>query len=161
MAHMHLNAVVARGRAIFEIAYAHPPTTRSTEHNPLQQGGALAHSPAALLRTKGSVVIELLLVDEKLLPGDIAGMGVVDDDRPVGAGARARPPFDAWRFTGKQPSTSLRPPIHVGAGVGRAVQHLQHAAVGQRMPDQFAIVALAPQAGGKAQMLLVKVLDDS
>ena len=160
MAHMQLNAVVAGGSAILKIANPHPPPTRSAEHNSLEQGAPLTHGATAILGTKGSIVIELLLIVQILLPADIARMGVVDDDRPVGAGDWTCPSFDARRFTRKQPAASLRPSIHIGAGVGWAVQNLQHPAVGQPLPDQFAIVTLAPQAGWKAQVLLVKVLDD-
>src|SRR5438874_9784329 len=122
MPHMQLNTIVAGGRAIFEIAYSHPPATDTTEHNPLEQGSAFAHGPPALLGTKGPVVVELLLVEQKLFPGDVAGVSIVDHNRPVLSGDRSCSPFDQRRFAGQEAGAGLRPTVDVDAGIGRVVQ---------------------------------------
>ena len=107
-----------------------------------------------------AVVVEALLVAEELLPGDVAGMGVVTHDRPVGRGHAAGPALDPRRLVGQRPRAGLGAAVDVGAGVAGVVQDVQDAAVPQRLPEQFAVAGLAPEAIGEEQVVLGEVLDD-
>src|SRR5205814_4541194 len=43
---------------------------------------SFADGAAPLLRADGAVIVQALLDPEELLPGDVAGMGIAQDDRP-------------------------------------------------------------------------------
>ena len=79
---MDLGAVVAGTGAIREVADGHAAPAPPAQDDPLEQGGALAHGPTSVLRAEGAIIVQPLLVAEELLPGDVAGVGVAQDDRP-------------------------------------------------------------------------------
>ena len=85
---MDLGAIVARASASREVADGHAAPTPPAEDDALEQGSAFADGAAPLLWAEGAVIVQALLVPEELLPGDVARVGVAQDDRP---GLRARP----------------------------------------------------------------------
>src|SRR5262249_10542165 len=148
-----ITLVAGRG-AVTGITHAHPSAALAAQHDALQQGVALAHGPPALAAAVRAVVIEPLLVAEELLPTDVARMGVVPHDGPVGRRHLARPALDPGRFARQGPRARPGAAVDVGAGVTRVVQDGQDAAVPQRLPEQLAVVGLAPEAVRQEQAVL-------
>lgn len=84
----------------------------------------------------------------------------MEDNGPLFTRHRTRATLDPGGFAGPEPRPGLGAAVDVGAGVGRVMQDFEDAGVRQIAPDQFAIVALAPQAGGEAEVLGRELLDD-
>src|SRR6266700_436811 len=79
---MDLGAVVAGASASREVADGHAAPAPPAEDDALEQSSALTDRPTPVLRAEGAVIVQALLGAEELLPGDVAGMGVAQDDRP-------------------------------------------------------------------------------
>jgi hypothetical protein len=75
--------VVNGGHPIRQIANCHPPATPTTQNDPLQQGRALSSRTALVFGVGGTVVVQAVLIAQKLLPGDIARMHFRQEEGPV------------------------------------------------------------------------------
>jgi hypothetical protein len=83
---MEGHTLITGPRAISQVAHAHASPTLPAEYEPLQQGSPRTDGSPPIFWTEGPIIIELLLVAEKVLPGEVAGMGVVHDNGPVLSG---------------------------------------------------------------------------
>src|SRR5262249_51343454 len=95
---MRLVALVERRDIVMQVTDRHPAPAPAAQHEALQHRGSFTHGATAVFRTPGPVIVQLLLVVPELLPCDVAGMRVTQDDRPVLTLDLPRAPFDAWRF---------------------------------------------------------------
>src|SRR6266700_2269601 len=157
---MDLGAVVARAGAIREVANGHATSAPTAQDDALEQGGALAHGPTSLLGAEGAIIVQPLLDAEELLPGDVAGMGVAQDDRPRLWRDLAGATLQARRLPGPHLGARSGATVDVGPGVGRVVEDGQDPAVAQRFPEQLAIACPAPVTGGDLEVLGGEVADD-
>src|SRR3954467_10826262 len=64
-----------------------------------------------------AIVEEPSLIPLELLPGDVGGMVVVDDERPILGDDAARPPLDPGLLAGQDDVAGLGPSIDIRAGV--------------------------------------------
>src|SRR6266566_7506754 len=142
------------------IPNTHAPATGATQDNPLQERRSLSNRSSVLFCPPGPVVIELPLVPQKLVPGDVACMGIQQDDGPVFLFDPTRSSFDSWLFSGQRSASELGTPIDVGPRVQGAVQDVQHTLMGETTPDQFICSLASPPARWEAQVLLSKGTDD-
>src|SRR5205814_651327 len=141
-----LPALVAGDSAISQVADVHATSACSTQHNPLEQRCAFTYNPASLLWPPRTIVIEDLLIVPKLLPGDVAGMSILQDNRPVFTLHLTCPSFDTRLLAGKGVPTGFGSSIDIGTGVERVVQQREDAPTPQWFPDQFSDLAFASRA---------------
>jgi len=113
-----------------------------------------------LLGLESAIVIELVLVAQELLPCNVAGVSILQNDGPIITLDLARAAFDAGSFTGQGLSTGLGSAIDIGASVGRGVEDGQYPTVAQGSPDQFTVAGPPPPTGGEKELMVAKVLDD-
>src|SRR2546426_1055556 len=78
-----LVTFVHQQRAIPLIADAHPSATGATQNNPLQERWPLSNGPTMVFRAPGAVIIELSLVAQELVPGNVARMLIQQHNRPL------------------------------------------------------------------------------
>ena len=126
---------------------------------PCKSEGPSRTAPRCAAAGRMLIVSQLLLIPTKLLPGDVARMPVQQDNGPVFLLHSARVPFDARFFAWQGVPTRLRPPVDVGSGVQRTVQHIQHPTVAQANPLQLTRASSAPLPRGKAQLMRGEVTD--
>src|SRR3989441_1015011 len=69
-----LVTFVHQQRAIPLVANAHPSATGTTQDDPLQERWPLANGPTMVFSAPGAVIIELPLVAQELVPGNVARM---------------------------------------------------------------------------------------
>src|SRR5262249_48194983 len=131
--------------AVTHVTDRHAPPAPAAEYQPLEQRRTFANRPAMLLVRRCAVLDESELVPLELLPGDVTGMMVVEDTRPVLHGDLARPPFDPGLLMGQGDRARLGSSIDVGARVRRMMQDGQDAAMAQGAPQELT-VASAPGA---------------
>src|SRR5437588_701508 len=141
---MELVAFIHQHRAIALIANAHASATGAAQDDPLQERRSLPHGSSVLFCSPGPVVIELPLVVQKLVPGDVAGMGIQQDDGPVLLLDPTRSPFDPWLFSRQESASELGPPIDAGSRIQAAVQDVQPPPMPPTTPDQFIVSTAAP-----------------
>ena len=120
------------GPVIAVVVGGHRPAAAAADDDPLAQRRALPHRPAA---APGVVGGQPRLDRQVLLPGDVAGVMILDHDRPLRAGHLGG--HGAHVAVGVDRLAGHMPAVHVRAGVGRVLQHLQHPVVGQRGPAQL------------------------
>ncbi len=144
-----------------QIANRHAPPTATADHDALQQGGSLADGPTTVFGVGGTIIIEPLLIAEELVPGDVGGVDVMQDDGPVFALDLVGTALEAGCFTRQDVSSGLGSAIDIGPRVGGIVEHGQDPAMAQRTPQQLAVADATPEAGGEEKLMVGKVLDDS
>src|SRR5690242_1646538 len=127
---------------------------------PLEQGGTLAWGTAAVLSSHGSILIQLPLVLQVPLPGEISGMVPGDEEWPVFGPDPPCPPFDPGLLTGQALAAGLGAAIDVGARVGGIVQDGQDPIMAEGFPDQVALSSTTPKPGGTTEVVLGEVRDD-
>src|ERR1700722_8123978 len=93
-----------------------------TPRQPLKQGGAFARGTAALLGSRRSILVQLPLVLQVPLPGDIPGMMPGDEERPVFGTDSPCPSFDPGLLTRQVLAAGLGAAIDVGARMRGIVQ---------------------------------------
>ena len=156
---MKLIAFVQGNLAVVHVTDRHPPPTPPAQDEALQQRRPFADRPALLLMIACAIVKEPLLVPLELLPGDVAGMVVVEDERPLLGDDAARPSFDPGLLAGQDDVAGLGPSIDIGACVRRIVEDGQDSPVVQGSPGQLAVAAPPVMAGREAEMVLGEILD--
>src|SRR5258708_2408573 len=119
------------------IPNTHAPTTGATQDNPLQERRSFSNCSSVLFCPPGAVVIELPLIPQKLVPGDVARMGIQQDDGPVFLWETTRSPFDPWLFAGQCSASELGTPIDVGPRVRAAVQDVHNTLMAETTPEPF------------------------
>ena len=134
-----VDVVCARARAVVErslrgaVAGRHRPPAAAAADDPLAQRAALARRARAAAGVVGG---QALLVGQERLPADVAGVVVLDHDRPLRAWQLDRLGRDrAVRCDG---AARAKAPEHVDARVGRVGQHADRARVRQAPPAQLA-----------------------
>ncbi len=118
--------------AAWVVAGRHRPPAATADQDALAQCLTLAGRPGALV---GGVGLQPGLVGQEPIPAEVAGMMVIDDDRPL----------RAWQLHGGGAHRAVRADHaagveaaeHVAAGVGGVGQDAEHAGVGQRAPAQL------------------------
>src|SRR3954468_24045251 len=105
-----------------------------------------------------AIIQESSLIPPELLPGDVGGMVVVDDERPILGDDAARPPLDPGLLAGQDDAPGLGPSIDIGARVRRIVEDGQDTPVIQGSPGQLAVTAPPVMAGGDAKLILGEIL---
>src|SRR4051794_17080623 len=106
-----------------------------------------------------AIVKEPLLIPPELLPGDVGGMVIVEDERPILDDDAPRPPFDPGLLAGQDDVAGLGPPIDIGTRVLRIVEDGQGTPEVQWSPGQLAVAAASVMAGGEAEPILGEILD--
>src|SRR5258708_28592158 len=106
------------------------------------------------------VVGQLLLMATKLVPGDVAGVPLQQDNVRIFLLQSARSSLDPWFFTRSRMSARLGSPIDVGSCIHWAVQDIQDSPMTQANPLQFSRARSTPMPCRKAQLLLGKVTHD-
>ena len=86
--------------------------------------------------TVGGVGRQAGLVGQVVLPGDVAGVMVVDHDRPLLHGQLGH--LGVHRGVGLDDAVRVVAAEHVGAGVGGVGQDPEHPGVGEPSPAQLA-----------------------
>jgi hypothetical protein len=76
-----------------------------------------------------TIVDEILLIALELLPGDVAGMVIMNHEWPILDNDATRPSFDSGLLAGQDHVTGLGPSIDIGAGVRRIVEDGQNTPV--------------------------------
>ena len=89
-----------------------------------------------------------------LLEGEVAGVGVADQRRPLLARQGRHGGLAVGALAGALAAVDER------AGVARVVQRAQHPPVAQRHPGELALALAAADRGGEQQALVVERLDD-
>src|SRR6478609_3988712 len=107
-----------------------------------------------------AIVKKPLLIPSVLPPRDVAGMVVVEDERPILDRDAARPSFDPRLLAGQDDVASLGPSIDIGSRVSRIVEDGQDTSVVQRSPGQLAVTAPPVMAGGDGELMLGEILND-
>src|SRR5215813_1143356 len=110
-----------------------------------------------LFRTPGTIIIKLLLMELKLFPTDIAGMGIEQHNRPLIGLDLPCPSFDSWGFSRQQLFARDGPTKNIGAGIKRVVQDRENSATGQTPPDQLTVIRPAPETSRKPQLMFGEV----
>ena len=124
-----------RDAAALVVADGHAPPAAAADGEALQQGGAFAGGTGGAFGAVGlGVGGEQALVGLELLPGDVAGVGVGDQRRPLVAGQRLVVRLAVGVLAVAAAAVDER------AGVARVVQGAQHPPVAQRHPGQLALV---------------------
>ncbi len=139
---LDVATVVARALAIALVADGHGAPAATAQHDPLQQGAPFPRRAAMGGARQVAVIFEPGLVALILLPGDIAGVGVLDQDRGLRGGpVRSPPPRRGRAPAAFDPGAT----VSVGTGIGGVMQDLHRPAQIQRAPDQLALLrSLAP-----------------
>ena len=156
---MKLIAFVQGNLAVVHVTDRHAPPTPSAQDEALQQRRPSSERPASLLMIECAIVKEPLLIPLELLPGDVAGMVVVEDERPILDDDATRPPFDPGLLAGQDDVAGLGPSIDIGARVSRIVEDGQDTPVVQGSPGQLAVAAPPVMAGGDAELMLGEILN--
>ena len=156
---MKLIAFVQGNLAVVHVADRHAPPTPPAQDEALQQRRPFSERPASLLMVDRAIVEEPPLIPLELLPGDVAGMVVVEDERPILGDDATRPPLDPGLLAGQDDVAGLGPSIDIGARVSRIVEDGQDTPVVQGPPGQLAVAAPAVMAGGEAELILGEILD--
>jgi hypothetical protein len=102
----------------------------------------------------GAILEEPALIPLELFPGDVAGVVVVEHERPILGDDATRPPLDPGLLAGQDDVARPGPPIDIGARVGRIVQDRQDTPVVQRPPGQLTIAAPAVMAADRPTLLV-------
>ena len=147
---MDLVTLIHQQRPVALIANGHASATGATQHNALQERWTFPNCSSMLLSTPGAVIVELPLVTQKLVPGDVARMGIQQHNGPVFLFDPARSPFDARLFTRKGPPPELGPPVDVGSCIQGAMQDVQDPLMSQTAPNQFISLFASPPARRRA-----------
>jgi len=119
----------------------------ATHRAPLQYGRPLSWWRRSCDFVSATNGLEDLQVVLKMLPGDIAGMGVRDAGEPVVAFALSE------YFLAVGGSPIMAPAVDVGAGIARIVQRSDRGRYGQRLENGQLLVA---DARWKANSLMAK-----
>src|SRR6266487_1377350 len=156
---MNLMTFIHQQRAIALIPNAHASATGATQDDSLQERRALTNDSSMLFGTPGAVVIELALVAQKVVPGDVARMRIEEHNGPLFLFDPARSPFDARLFSRKGLSPELGAPVDVGSRVQRTMQDIQDPFMRETTPNQFVSPLASPPTRRETQLLLGKVTD--
>ena len=109
--------------------------------NALAQGGAFARWTSTGARRVGC---QTLLIEQVLLPADVASVVILDDDCPVGT--RLFTSRLAYRSVSGDNPTRAVASEHIGAGVGRIGKDAKNPRMGQSAPEKFAVPRAAIRA---------------
>jgi hypothetical protein len=134
------------------VADGHPPPAPAADDQTLQQGGAFAgRAGGAVVAAGGGVGGQDGEVGLVLGPGEVPGVVVFDQDRPLrdGPGGGVVVSVQAGGVAG--------PPV----GVGGVVQDAEDPVVGERLEEQLAAAGPSVVPGGEGQLLLAECLDDA
>src|SRR3954466_629603 len=142
------------------VADRHPPPAPPAQDEALQQGRPFPGRPASLLMIECAIVEEASLVPLELLPGDVGGMVVVDDERPILGDDAARPPLDPGLPAGQHDVAGPGPPIDIRARVRRIVEDGQDPPVVQGDPGELTVTAPPVMTGGEAELIPGEIPDD-
>src|SRR5262249_59534291 len=94
----------------------HPTATAATDEEPREERGARPDHPASDARIGG----QLPLMALKLLPGNVRGIVILQQDLPLGLGCHASPGHGApWLLV---PGVRMAPSIDIGPGIHPAVE---------------------------------------
>ena len=136
------------------VAHRHVPAAHAAEDQALQQRGPFARGAASLRRGVClGIVPELALILLEPLPGDVARVGIAQQDRPF----LACQEFRLGAASGTPPAAVA--PVHESARVSRVVQNPPHAREPQGLPVQFTPVRPALRMVRKQQLLVVEMPD--
>src|SRR5258708_34483732 len=116
---MKLIAFVQGNLAVVHVADRHPPPTPPAQDEALQQCRPFSNRPSSVLMSECAIINEALLVPLELLPGDVGGMVVMEDERPILDDDATRPPFDPGLLAGQDDVAGLGHSIDIGARVLR------------------------------------------
>ena len=106
-----------------------------------------------------AVIVETLLIAQELFPGNVSGVSRLQHNGPVHWLDLTGPALDARSFTGQEACAGLGSSVDVDPSIGGIVEDRQDAAIGQRLPGQFAVMEAAPTPRGKEQVVCRKMLD--
>ena len=106
-----------------------------------------------------AILEEPALIPLELFPGEVAGVVVVEHERPILGDDATRPPFDPGLLAGQDDVAGPGPPIDIGARVSRIVEDGQDTPVIQGPPVQLAVAAPSVMATGKVELILGEILD--
>lgn len=119
----------------------------------MQESRALAHSPRAVFRAQGAVVVSLRLVAEELVPRERGGVLVMEHKGPILTGHSAGVALHPGRFAGEKAGSGLGPAINIRPGIGGMMQHLADARVRQGCPAELVALAFPPPARGATEVM--------
>jgi hypothetical protein len=148
--------LIARGDPIGQVFYLHPPPTLATDDDPLQERGAFSHRAWLLVKVAGSVAVQARLVAEKLVPTDVARMGILEDNGPVSPFTLVHLHLHRRPICGLDPRL-LAPPEDIRASVERIMEDGEHAPVLEWFPAQFALAPRLAAAARKAEPFAAEV----
>ena len=155
-----LVTFVHQQRAIAKVSDTHPSATGATHNNPLQERWPLSNGPTMVFRTPGPVIIELSLVAQELVPGNVARMLIQQHNRPLLLWETTCSPLDTGFFSRQDAASELRASVDVGACIQRTMQDIQDPPVREPSPDQFICLLASPPTCRETQVLFGKVHHD-
>src|SRR4051794_15686321 len=106
-----------------------------------------------------AIVEEPPLIPLELLPAEVAGVVVVEHERPILGDDATRPPLDPRLLAGQDDVAGPGPSIDIGARVSRVVEDGQDTPVIQGPPAQLAVAAPSVMTTGKVELILGEILD--
>src|SRR5437867_3847283 len=141
------------------VARTQPTPAMPTQKQPLQEGAAFARGPTGtLLRLIGLVAFEHSLVFQVVVPVDVTGMVLLDQDQP---GVDRQSLHSGLNLSfGRYGFGSTIPTEDVGSGVGRIAQKPEHPSMLQLAPDDLPTPNPAVSAPRKTQVVLQEVPND-
>lgn len=139
-------ALVAMSIALrLTVEDTHHPAAASAPHQPGQERASTARRLARTVLLHMGVLEQKALVVFVVLPADVAGMIVAQQDVPLFAGLVD--PADLAGPSVNDPRSLALSAERVGAGVQRIVQDLHDAVIGWRLPDELADIDVAQDDG--------------
>src|SRR6266699_1968390 len=135
------------------IAHRHAIAAFSADEQPLQEGWPFSRWAMFSIAPKDlTVLLQLLPIRFKLLPGNVAHMDILEEKRPVFL-------RDGLNMQGAiQPFARMGSSIAERPSVSRIPQNFQHAIVCQGRPMNRSGVRASPNTVWKEQVLVPKVL---
>src|SRR5262249_48809931 len=131
-----------------------------TPHEPLEPSGTFAWGAAAVLRSRGSILIHPSLFLPVPLQGELAGMLRGEEECPAFGPDPLCPPFDPGLFPRQALAAGLGAAIDVGARVRGIVQDGPDPTMAEGFPDQVTVSSTTPKPSGATEVVLGEVLDD-
>src|SRR4051812_35919746 len=116
---MELITFIQGDLTVVHVTDGHAPPAPTAQDEALEQRRALTDRSAMLLVLQCTILDQSELIPLELSPGDVGGMVIVQDERPVLDGDPARSPLDPWLLMGQEDAARLGPPVGVGARVRR------------------------------------------
>ena len=143
----------SEGVAAAMVADAHAHATATADDQALQQGGPFARRSMAAIDPEGVGVGAQALEDLLVLgPGDVAGVGVVQEDQPLITRQHVMLEATIGLLL---PAPSAE---GIGAGVARVFQDAEHAPQIERLPDDLAFAGARVRYRGKRSLCSWKCL---